>query len=256
MAFEKTIKFCLWTGEEQGMLGSEAYAADAVARGDSIAGVFNYDMIAYDGNNDGAIELHCGTMQSSQSLGHIFQDALADYDITLNAEYLTWNSTSRSDHASFWEYDIPAILGIEDYSADFNPFYHTTNDNMTHIDHDYFRDFTKGLVASASSFAIVDSVYMSVDDENSLPNGFALNQNYPNPFNAQTVISFCLPEKSDINLAIYDLLGRKVAALHNGVMPAGSHAITWDAGEYSSGIYLYRLQAGQHTAIGRMVLEK
>jgi hypothetical protein len=89
-----------------------------------------------------------------------------------------------------------------------------------------------------------------------LPNGIALSQNYPNPFNAQTSISFYLPTRSDVTLDIFDLLGRKIATLNQGLLDAGEHSIIWDAAKYASGIYLYRLQAGQQSAIGRMVLEK
>jgi hypothetical protein len=93
-------------------------------------------------------------------------------------------------------------------------------------------------------------------EDNTLPTGIALNQNYPNPFNAQTAISFYLPEHSDVTFYIYDLLGRQVETLRYDDFDAGEHTITWDGGKYASGIYLYRLQAGQRSAVGRMMLEK
>jgi Zn-dependent M28 family amino/carboxypeptidase len=96
-------------------------------------GVYNFDMIAYDGNGDGEIELHCGTMNSSIELGNLLQSVVNDYDLNLAPVQLTYGSTDRSDHASFWEFNYPAILGIEDFSGDFNPYYHTTSDNMTPI---------------------------------------------------------------------------------------------------------------------------
>jgi len=99
--FEKTVKLCLWTGEEQGLLGSEAYAADAATAGDDIIGVYNFDMIGYDGNDDHVGELHCGTMSSSLVLGNIFEDVIDEYGIDLTPQLLTSGSTDRSDHASF-----------------------------------------------------------------------------------------------------------------------------------------------------------
>lgn len=153
--FERTIKFCLWSGEEQGLYGSEAYAEEAYHRGDSIVGVFNFDMIAYDGNSDGSAELHCGTGASSQALGNLFNTAVADYSINLNPDIIGSGATGASDHASFWNYGYPAFLGIEDYSSDFNPYYHTTGDNITHINQTFFLNFTKALVASSATFAVL-----------------------------------------------------------------------------------------------------
>ncbi len=254
--FKKTVKFCLWTGEEQGLFGSAQYAADVAARGDSIMGVFNYDMIAFDGNNDNSIELHCGTMPSSLTLGNLFQGVVNDYGISLSPEILTWNSTDRSDHASFWDYNYPAMLGIEDFGNDFNPYYHTTNDNMTHIDTLLFTNYVKAATASVATLAIIDTTSESVPENGEIPSAFALHQNYPNPFNAETSISFSITAQSDINLSIYDLLGRKVATLLSGPLDAGTHSVTWNAGKFASGVYLCRLQSGDKSVSTRMLLLK
>ena len=259
--FEKTIKFCLWTGEEQGLLGSEVYAAEAEVRGDTIVGVFNFDMIAWDGNSDGSIELHCGTMPSSQDIGHLFEDVITDYNIALDAEFLTWNSTDRSDHASFWDHSFPAILGIEDFSSDFNPYYHTTNDNMSHVNEGMFEEFVKAAIGSAATLAILDTVLVSVDEDVEIPGTFELAQNYPNPFNPATTISFTLTSAADVKLEIFDILGRVVCALADGPMAAGKHQFDWDgktlSGEIaSSGIYFARLKSAEKSASIRMSLVK
>jgi hypothetical protein len=73
-----------------------------------------------------------------------------------------------------------------------------------------------------------------------LPAEFRLSQNYPNPFNPATTIKFDLPEASHVSLVIYDVLGRKVAELENGVKEAGYHSATWNATDVSSGIYFAR----------------
>ncbi|MCC6476664.1 T9SS type A sorting domain-containing protein [bacterium] len=80
---------------------------------------------------------------------------------------------------------------------------------------------------------------------NEVPSEFMLLQNYPNPFNASTTIEFLLPEVSDVTLTLHNLLGEEVATLSSGVMSAGVHRVNFDAGELSSGIYFYRLQAGE-----------
>lgn len=81
-----------------------------------------------------------------------------------------------------------------------------------------------------------------VEDEGYLPKSVQLNQNYPNPFNPSTQIQFELPLATQVELSVYDVTGRKVATLANESMSAGSHTITFNASELSSGIYLYRLQ--------------
>jgi len=73
------------------------------------------------------------------------------------------------------------------------------------------------------------------------PLGYSLTQNYPNPFNPTTEISYQLSENSTVSLDIYDILGRKVAVLANGVMAAGRHSITWNAQNAASGTYFARL---------------
>jgi len=90
----------------------------------------------------------------------------------------------------------------------------------------------------------------------SLPTEYALSQNYPNPFNASTVIEYQLPEASDVKLEVYNILGEKVATLVNGVEEAGYRSVTWDASNASSGIYFYKLTAGDFTETMRMMLVK
>jgi hypothetical protein len=81
-------------------------------------------------------------------------------------------------------------------------------------------------------------------------------ENYPNPFNTQTTIRFILPEPQNVQLIIYDLLGRQVQMLIDGYLQAGSHSINFDASGLSSGVYFYRLQAGKTVETKRMVLLK
>jgi len=75
------------------------------------------------------------------------------------------------------------------------------------------------------------------------PVEFALEQNYPNPFNPQTTIPFSLPMRAEVNLRVFDLLGREVAVLAKGTFDAGYHSLTWDGAGHSSGLYFYRLEA-------------
>ncbi len=99
------------------------------------------------------------------------------------------------------------------------------------------------------------------DIDLAIPNHFQLDQNYPNPFNAGTTISYSLPEKSRIELSIYNILGERVRILVDETEPAGTYYINWDGtdGENKtmpSGIYFYRLQAGAFSHTNRMILLK
>ncbi|MEK7249829.1 MAG: T9SS type A sorting domain-containing protein, partial [Bacteroidota bacterium] len=101
-----------------------------------------------------------------------------------------------------------------------------------------------------------DTVLVSVNEKQQLPSRFQLQQNFPNPFNPATTINFDLPEPSYVSLAIYDLLGRKVVELENGIREAGRYKIQFDASKLASGVYLYRIKAGNFVETRKLVLLK
>lgn len=94
------------------------------------------------------------------------------------------------------------------------------------------------------------------DFANNLPTDYELAQNYPNPFNPITTIEFALPEKALVKLEIFNLLGQKMATLADGEFAAGVHSVQWEAETYSSGIYFYRLTAGNEAITRKMALLK
>jgi len=89
-----------------------------------------------------------------------------------------------------------------------------------------------------------------------LPESFTLNQNYPNPFNPTTVISYELPQSVNVRLEVYDMAGRQVATLVSGQVAAGRHTVNFDASNLSSGVYLYRLQAGGNVQTRKLTILK
>ena len=89
-----------------------------------------------------------------------------------------------------------------------------------------------------------------------IPADYSLAQNYPNPFNPETTIEFGMPEDAQVKVTVFNVLGQVVTALVDAEMPAGYHVVTWDAGDMASGVYFYRIQAGEYTATKRMVLMK
>ncbi len=90
----------------------------------------------------------------------------------------------------------------------------------------------------------------------STPTGFQLFQNYPNPFNPSTSIEFVLPREGSVELMVYSALGQEVGVLVNGWMSAGKHSATFNAHNLPSGVYLYRLNSGNHTESKKLLLVK
>lgn len=125
-----------------------------------------------------------------------------------------------------------------------------------------FVDF--GIDGSIDDTAIIiNDILLDVDDEQNgqLPESFELGQNHPNPFNPATSIDYALPTRSQVTIEIFNLLGRKVRTLVDEVKPAGRHSVEWDGIDQNgaaaaSGIYLYRIQAGDFVETKKMSLIK
>jgi len=106
---------------------------------------------------------------------------------------------------------------------------------------------------------IPDSILTAVSfnvAENFVPASYVLGQNYPNPFNPTTSITFGLPKDSEVTLEVFDSMGRVVATLAKGRYQAGLHTVTFDAKDLPSGVYLYRLKAGDFVSVKKLVLTK
>jgi hypothetical protein len=105
---------------------------------------------------------------------------------------------------------------------------------------------------NAASFVV--SITGVEDIAENLPKCFSLGQNYPNPFNPVTRIKYQIPSTSHVTLTMYDVLGREVATLVDEVKQPGRYTVTWDAGGVASGVYFYRLQAGNFVDVKKMLL--
>ncbi|MFW9928527.1 MAG: T9SS type A sorting domain-containing protein, partial [Candidatus Thorarchaeota archaeon] len=87
-------------------------------------------------------------------------------------------------------------------------------------------------------------------------NSFSLLQNYPNPFNPATTITYSLSKNSFVTLKIYDLLGREVTTLVNEEKHSGNYKITWNAQNFPSGVYFYKITASEFSKVNKMILLK
>ena len=139
-SFPYTIVFALWDEEEQGLVGSDYYATQAAIAGDSILGVINMDMIAYDGNNDGNADVHTSSIANTTALKDKMLEINLAYGINLDLDVVP--AQPYSDHQSFLDQGYSAILLIED-DDDFHPQYHTVNDNLSYYNQPYFLKMSK-----------------------------------------------------------------------------------------------------------------
>ncbi len=96
----------------------------------------------------------------------------------------------------------------------------------------------------------------AVEVEGFAPKEFSLKQNYPNPFNPSTKIGFTLPLESNVKITVYNLIGQKVTEIVNSKFSAGNHSVDFNATELSSGIYLYKIEAGNFTSVKKMQVMK
>ena len=93
-------------------------------------------------------------------------------------------------------------------------------------------------------------------EEEPVPFAFQLSQNYPNPFNPLTIINYQLTISSFVSLRVYDITGREVRTLVHETLEPGKHSLSFDASDLSSGVYLYKIQAGHFTETRKMLLLK
>jgi len=122
---------------------------------------------------------------------------------------------------------------------------------------DHFNRLPERFNEALLFFDWVISSPVGIEEEDiSQPGKFVLSRNYPNPFNASTKIEYTLSRESQIEIAIYDIAGRRIEILLNTVQSAGSHSVTWDASDYSSGIYFYSIKAGERSESRKMTLVK
>lgn len=162
-----------------------------------------------------------------------YASACTDTETVINAENNWWGTTDPAEIESM-------IWHHTDYSSaptvDFTPC----------ADEPFIFDITTGVFDRPG---------------HSVPTGFTLLQNYPNPFNAATAIAFDLRDRSFVRIEVFDLLGRRVARLASDAYEPGRHVVVFDGTTdghrpLSSGVYFYRLTAGQHTETRKMLLLK
>ena len=150
-AFNRTVRFVVFTGEEQSLLGSNAYSDMIYQSGDNVVAVYNMDMLAYDGSGGPVLRLHTRYdtnpgYPDDLALANTFVDVVNTYSLGgALSPIIDADNETRSDHSSFWSNGYPAILGIEDDLNDMTPYYHTTGDTVSTLNMTYFTNFLRSL---------------------------------------------------------------------------------------------------------------
>jgi len=176
--------------------------------------------------------------------------------VDLNNVTLTWSTATETNNRGF---------EIERKSADYNwekIGFVNGNGTTTNISSYSYQDrntvsgkyyYRLKQLDYDGSFSYSNEIEVDV---NQLPTEFALHQNYPNPFNPVTTISYQLSAASNISLQLFDVLGNEVATLVNEPKEAGVYKVEFDASKLSSGVYFYKLQAGEFSFVKKLILTK
>ncbi len=161
--FKRTVRWVLVTGEEQGLYGSDRYAAKVKADGDNLVAVYNMDMIAWDDVGGPVARIHTRTTgnpgyAADLVIATTFIDAVPVYGLDTEIDpVLDPDGITASDHASFWGEGFAAVLAIEDNDDDFNDYYHTSNDKRVYYNLPYYTAYTKASIATVAHLAIPTS---------------------------------------------------------------------------------------------------
>lgn len=194
---------------------------------DGTTDYYNYDIV-YAYSTDG------GVTWSTPEIAYTATDQCSMYpniggvEINEDGGGVEVNDVATVHYVFYWD-KIPGsyILGQNELSTD-NVWYYNT---------------------------LTFDVVTSVSDGNIL-NSFKLEQNYPNPFNPTTRIDYSIPERTNVTIKVFDILGKEVTTLVNGEKEAGGHHINFDASNLASGLYIYSINAGDYSASKKMMLLK
>jgi hypothetical protein len=164
------------------------------------------------------------------------------YDFTT----IKYNSSGMEDWIAIYDgpgnaFDYPAGIAVDDFSN-----VYVTGQSWGTYAGDHWSFFT--------SIKYVQTSVSVKEQEIISPARYSLSQNYPNPFNPSTIIRYSLPKPGHVMLKIFDLLGREVATLVNDMKAAGEYDVQWTPSGLTSGVYVYRLQAGDFVDTKKLVL--
>jgi hypothetical protein len=257
--FEYSIRYIAFSGEEQGLYGSQHYAQLARSQGDSILGVINGDMIAYSDIQPETLEVFAKVSNPPCEPFADFFIAAADTYTTLLTNKRMTTSMYSSDHASFWNQGYVALCNIEDYWV-VNPYYHTPGDTIGagYNDHAFCTEVTKAEIAALALLAIPHET--GIEEFEKGKSGNAMLAVQPTIGKNLFTISLTPQSTSPIYLKIHDVTGRVVKNIAVPQSDIGHRlSVTWDGTDNSGiklpgGIYFVQLADDRATGPAKIIL--
>jgi len=248
----KSVEFVLFDGEELGLKGSRHYASH-LDTGAVYETVLNLDMLGYNPMNamTAVVSMRSGVPADSAIVSTI-EAAIDSFGLGLTLDVVDYSESGSSDQLSFWENGIPGVLIIERRRGELNPNYHKCSDIADALDYAYLETCAKTALGTVALLA-------GLQPAMPVPRHLALYQNHPNPFSSETNGSFALPSASFVELAVYDVSGRRVAVIDRGERGAGESPYRWDGrdssgGLLASGVYFLRLSSSTGEAVKKIVI--
>ena len=181
----------------------------------------------------------------------VYQDTMARISASVSSVFLGYVFTSERVQIKQFDYYVRRLSGRDSLLTD--TYYLASGIGMIQQDQDAMTvRVIKGALIDGVVYGYFTGVNQNVEVE--LPSAMHLEQNYPNPFNPSTMIEYDLARRGFVHLAVFDVLGRRVATLVDGVKEPGRHQVQFDASHLSSGIYFYELRAGGYHAYKKMAL--
>ena len=250
MDFDRTVWFIGFSGEEQGLLGSEDFAQRCRNRGDSVCAVFNFDMISYGRENLDKLEV-IGRQSNPDCTWLVdFYIAQADTFTTLQTVRIMDSTALYSDHASFWQQGYVAFCGIED---DFTPEYHTLGDTIGPL---YYVNCgtnnwplaTEAIKAAVASIAKLAGAHPRTGiEEGASARTARITRVTPTVGRAPVTLALSPRPSPSARVSIYDAAGNLVSTL-----PASGPSLSWPGA--AAGVYLLQLADRGATSTAKVVL--
>jgi hypothetical protein len=250
---EATIKFITFAAEELmlfGDAGCEHYAQQASNSGMNIQLMINCDMISNTNNPVAESSVRINYYSGFLPIRDLAMSATEQFSIITP---LSGSINQYSDSYPFFEEGFAAVYFEED---DFSPYYHTTDDIISHYNMNYCGEVIKSAGATLLKY-MFQNAPTGIEEEIVIqPVASNLYQNYPNPFNPTTTIGFGIQNKSNVKLTILNSIGEEVTVLLNEEKEPGFHQVEFNAANLPSGVYFYQLKAGDFISAKKMILMK